>query len=58
VTYQREAGRVAAAMRALPSVDESVQFIGEIAGKQLIGACRIWAFPMGAAGFEPATSHV
>ena len=31
-TYRREAGRVAAAMRALPSVDESVRFIEEIAG--------------------------
>jgi UDP:flavonoid glycosyltransferase YjiC (YdhE family) len=32
-TYRREAGRVAAAMRALASVDESVRFIEEIAGK-------------------------
>ena len=31
-TYRREAGRVAAAMRALASVDESVRFIEEIAG--------------------------
>jgi UDP:flavonoid glycosyltransferase YjiC (YdhE family) len=30
-TYRREAGRVAAAMRALASVDESVRFIEEIA---------------------------
>lgn len=30
-TYRREAVRVAAAMRALPSVDESVRFIAEIA---------------------------
>jgi UDP:flavonoid glycosyltransferase YjiC (YdhE family) len=32
-TYRREAGRIAAAMRALPSVDESVRFIEKIAGK-------------------------
>jgi UDP:flavonoid glycosyltransferase YjiC (YdhE family) len=32
-SYRREAGRVTAAMRALPSVDESVDFIQEIAGR-------------------------
>ena len=32
-TYRREADRVADAIRALPSVDESVRFIEEIAGR-------------------------